>query len=57
MPVYQLADGISQKERARIQENALQQFEDCLQEFLPEDILERNRLCRLSLCFIKYPFS
>ncbi len=57
MPVYQLADGISQKERARIQENALQQFEDCLQEFLPEDILERNRLCRLpyALSNIHFP--
>ncbi len=57
IPIYNLSNGMSQKERISIQRNALQNYKDALQEFLPEDLLKRNRLCgiRYALSNIHFP--
>ena len=58
MPIYPLTEGISQNERRRIQKNALH-YIDCIDEYLPDEILKRNRLCgiKYALKEIHFPQS
>ncbi len=58
MPVYPLTEGLSQKERRRIQREAMNHILE-IQEYLPETTLKRNRLCDIQYALneIHFPES
>lgn len=55
LPVYPLASGVTQKEMRSWQKQVLSQVEN-LEEYLPEDILQRNRLCSLEYAITNIHF-
>lgn len=56
LPVYPLAAGLSQKEMRSWHKAALAAAEE-IEEYLPEELLDRNRLCGLkyALCNVHFP--
>ncbi len=59
MPIYKLTEGLSQKDFYALQKLVFKQNMKFLKEFLPEDILERNKLCGLDFALenIHFPTS
>lgn len=47
LPIYPLTRGISQGELRKWQEEAIERNLETFQEYLPEEIVDRNRLCSL----------
>ena len=58
VPVYPLTEGLSQKERRRIQSKAMQYISE-IHEYLPVETLDRNRLCSINYALneIHFPKS
>lgn len=56
VPFYDLTDGLSQKERVKIQKSCMS-FIDTIEEYLPQETIARNRLCDIqyALNHIHFP--
>lgn len=49
-PIYSLTEGLSQKERHKMQEMCMP-YIDLIEEYLPEETIKRNRLCDITYAF------
>ncbi len=58
-PIYPLTDGLSQKEITSIQKRVLRLVNDSLTEYLPDEIIKKNRLCSIKFALnnIHFPSS
>lgn len=59
VPIYKLTDGLTQKEMVKLQKNAFSLYMESVKEFIPRDIIDRNKLCdiRYALANIHFPES
>ncbi|AOT68407.1 ATP-dependent DNA helicase RecG [Geosporobacter ferrireducens] len=59
MPIYRLTEGLSQKDFYALQKFIFSNGATLIQEFLPEDILKKNKLCSLDFALqnIHFPSS
>lgn len=58
LPIYPLTEGINQKERRKIQQESFK-YLDYIEEYLPDDTIQRNRLCgiKYALKAIHFPVT
>lgn len=59
VPIYPSTEGFSQNQIIRIQKNILDMIHDNIIDYLPKDIIEKNKLCNLSFALknIHFPNS